>query len=39
MVDKNGETVKEFQIDPEYAKNNVNTKEEYKNYIKKKNRY
>lgn len=36
MVDKNGETVKEFQIDPEYAKNNVNTKEEYKNYIKKK---
>lgn len=36
MVDKNGETVKEFQIDPEYGKNNVNTKEEYKNYIKKK---
>lgn len=36
MVDKNGETIKEFQIDPQYAENGVNTKEEYRKYIKEK---
>lgn len=36
MVDKNGETIKEFQVDPQYAENGVNTKEEYRKYIKEK---